>query len=73
MNDVILASTLTCPHCGRAEKETMPTVPVYFSMNANTAEPCLNQSKAIAACFALTVRLNAHPYNINPVAPDRKQ
>jgi hypothetical protein len=70
MNAVILDSTLTCPHCGHAETETMPTMLASFSMIASPAEPCSNQSKAIAACFALTVRSNAHPSNsINLVAP----
>ena len=30
MNDVILDSTLTCPHCGHAETETMPTDACLF-------------------------------------------
>jgi hypothetical protein len=47
-------------------------MPASFSMIASPAAPCSNRSKVIAACFALTVRLNAHPFNsINPVAPDR--
>lgn len=43
-------------------------MPACFSMNVSPVESCLSQSKGIAACFALTVRLNAHPYNnISPV------
>jgi uncharacterized Zn finger protein len=30
MNDVIVSSTITCPHCGQAEKETMPTNACQF-------------------------------------------
>jgi hypothetical protein len=31
MNDVILDSTLTCPYCGHAETEIMPTDARQFS------------------------------------------
>jgi hypothetical protein len=30
MNDVILASKLTCPHCGHSETEIMPTDACQF-------------------------------------------
>ena len=30
MNGVILDSTITCPHCGHAETETMPTDACLF-------------------------------------------
>lgn len=30
MNDVILESVLTCPHCGAARRETMPTDACLF-------------------------------------------
>ena len=30
MDDVILESTLICPHCGHAERETMPTDSCQF-------------------------------------------
>jgi hypothetical protein len=47
-------------------------MPASFSMNASHAEPCLNQNKAIAAFFALTVLLNARQSNnINLVVLDR--
>jgi AhpD family alkylhydroperoxidase len=42
-----------------------------FFMNASPAALCSSQSQAIAACFALTVRLNVRPSsNRHPVAPD---
>jgi hypothetical protein len=47
-------------------------MPASFSMNASHAEPCLNQNKAIAAFFALTVLLNARQSNnVNLVVLDR--
>ena len=53
MSAVILDSTLTCPHCGHAETETMPTDACLFFYECKSCGTLLKPKKVIAAFFLL--------------------
>ena len=59
--DVILRSLITCPHCGAAREETMPTDACVYSTSAPPAGRCFARSPAIAACSARSARSPVRP------------
>lgn len=50
MKDIILASVLTCPHCGFAKQDAC------FTTSAVPAGRCYDQRREIVACFVLSAR-----------------
>ena len=57
---MILASTVTCPICGTAKVETMPTDVCQFFYECTGCSDCCVISRGIVACSAPTGRFRVH-------------
>ncbi|MDD2722864.1 MAG: GDCCVxC domain-containing (seleno)protein [Methylovulum sp.] len=51
MNDVVLDSIITCPHCGHAETETMPTDACLFFYDCRFCGALLKPHKGDCCVF----------------------
>jgi transcription elongation factor Elf1 len=51
MNAVMLESTLTCPHCGHAETETMPTDACLFFYECKSCGALLKPKQGDCCVF----------------------
>jgi hypothetical protein len=59
---MILESFITCPHCGTAKSETMPTAPVSFSTPAPAAARRCGRNRVIVACSVPMARFHARRF-----------
>jgi hypothetical protein len=57
-----LASIITCPHCGTAKVEAMPTDACQFFYNCTGCGATLRQSKGIAAYSVPMVRCHVRRF-----------
>ncbi len=53
---VLLESVLTCPHCGFAAREAMPTNAYLYFYECSNCKMLLRPEPAIVACSAPTAR-----------------
>lgn len=51
MNDVVLESVLTCPHCGFAKRETMPTDACEFFYSCSSCGALLRPVRGDCCVF----------------------
>ena len=51
MNDIILESVLTCPHCGFAKQETMPTDACQFYYECTNCKAMLRPKPGDCCVF----------------------
>ena len=56
MAAIVLDSVLTCPHCGFATRETMPTDACQFYYECSNCKTVLRPALETAACFAAMAR-----------------
>jgi hypothetical protein len=56
MAELNLASVLTCPQCGHAKREIMPTAACQFFYECEAARLCCARSRATAVCSVHTGR-----------------
>lgn len=61
MTRVTLESVLTCPLCGHAKRETMPTDTCSTSTSVSFTKRCCGLNRATAACFAPGALYHAPP------------
>ena len=68
MNNVVLESVLTCPHCGFAKREAMPTDACQFYYECGNCRTVLRRIPVIVASSVRLARTNVRRCRLAIVA-----